>query len=89
MRPETPRGNVKPPVATEFFTSPAGVCVDVQIGTHRVRVEFQGIEGPVIARGASAADVAQATTAATVALERHREELLPLFASLAERPAKS
>jgi len=79
--------SVRPPIATEFFTSASGVCVNVQVGAHDVRVEFQGIEGPVIARGASAADVAQATAAATVALERHREELLPLFARLAERTA--
>ncbi len=77
--------SIKSPLATEFFAGASGVCVTVQVGARQVQVEFQGIEGPVIARGASAAEVAQATAAATVALERHREELLPLFEMLAER----
>jgi hypothetical protein len=86
---ETLMASVKQPVPTEFFASPSGVCVYVQVGARDVRVEFHGIEGPAIARGVTAAEVAEATTVATAALERHRAELLPLFARLAEQQAKS
>lgn len=85
-------GSVNEPAFTDFFASSAGVCVYVTVGKRVIRVEFSARDTPGVARGVNSDEAATAIAAATVSLDRHRDQLQPLFArveaELASRAGK-
>jgi hypothetical protein len=79
---------VTEPTAEEFFASATGVCVYVNIRGRALRVQFETPDGPGLAQGTTDVGANEALAAASRALEKHKDQLRPLFERVARELAK-
>jgi hypothetical protein len=76
------------PPAKDFFASPGGVCVYVEVRKIGIRVTFQSPDAAGETRLGTTADCLEALRLATLGMKMHREKLLPLFAKVARERAR-
>ena len=67
------------PAALEFFASAAGVCVYVNVRGRAFRVQFESPDGPATVQRTTEHGADEAVAAASLALDKHKAELTPLF----------
>lgn len=67
----------------QFFASPIGVCVYVQVDSKSIRVEFDSPSAIGVAPGAGGTEALDAIATARAALVAQGEQLTPLFHQVA------
>jgi hypothetical protein len=75
------------PVAKDFFATATGVGVYVEVHKIAIRVTFATVDAVGETRLGDTPDCREALRVATMALQTHRERLLPLFEKIARERA--